>query len=110
MLRIKFFEEFKNDLPFVVIISDKEGFAAAYNFLKDREEAFLTNQEITEFSDISPLAEDALYLNREECQELARHFKNLSESDEPSHIYFDIEALGNDIEIIASFKEYESLF
>lgn len=110
MLRIKYFEEFKNGFPFVVIISDKEGLIAAYNFLKNRPGgSYLHDNTITKFCEIEPLEQNKLYLNAEECRDIAKHFKNLSEREEPGHAYFDTIAL-KDIEMLISYKEYDGLF
>ena len=110
MLRIKYIEEFKNNLPFVVILADKEGLTKAYNFFNNKEGAFLDDMSITEFSDIAPLTSDKLYLNKSACSDIAQLFKNLTSSDDPGHMYFDSEALDNNAEIIISYKEYDNLF
>ena len=110
MLKIKYFEKFKNDEPFIVITSDKEGLEAAYNFFKDQHGTFLNDNSITEFCEIEPLEDNNLYLNYKECEEIAVHFKNLYDIDESRHAYFDTEALGDDIEIIISYEEHDNLF
>ncbi len=110
MLRIKYFEKFKGDHPFIVVVSDKEGLSSAYDFFKSKEGAFLNDPTITEFSDVTPLDNEMLRLNREECQEIAQHFKNLNDTNKAGHFYFDTKALGNEIEIIISYLEYNDLF
>lgn len=110
MLRVKYFESFKNDHPFIVVISDKKGLNAAYEFFRHKKGAFLNDAAITEFSDISPLSQEKLYLNPRECKEIAQHFENLSSVGEARHAYFDIEALGDEIEVIISYLEYDDLF
>lgn len=110
MLRIKYFEEFKGDQPFVVILADKQALKMAYDFFKDKQGALLNDRTITEFSDVSSLEDNRLYLTPDECQEIAQHFKNLHDSPEPGHAYFDTETLGDEIEIIISHMEYTDLF
>lgn len=110
MLRIKYFEEFKGEQPFVVILADKQALKKAYDFFKSKQGAFLDDRTVTEFSDISPLANSRLYLTPDECQEIAEHFRNLHDSPEPGHAYFDTEALGDEVEIIISHMEYIDLF
>ncbi|MEM7617631.1 MAG: hypothetical protein AAF195_04545, partial [Pseudomonadota bacterium] len=106
MLRIKYFEEFKNGQPFIVVISDREGLKSANEFFKTKKGAFLNDSKITEFSDITKLNNNSLYLNPKECQEIAQHFNDLYNINEARHVYFDIEALGNEIEVIISYLEY----
>ena len=110
MLKIKYFESFKDDLPFVVITSDREGLISASRFFGQQNGAFLNDASVTEFSDVAPLQKQQLYLNAIECKKLAQHFRNLYEINEARHSYFDIEALGDEIEVIISFMEYDNLF
>lgn len=110
MLRIKYFEEFKNGYPFVVVVSDKEGLLAAHYFFEGKEEAFLNDPAITEFSDLGSLERSKLRLNHDECQQISEHFNNLYELNAPRHAYFDIAALGDEIEVLISYNEYENLF
>ena len=110
MLRVKYFEKFKGDNPFLVVISDKQGLSVAYHFFKDKQGAFLNDSAVTEFSKITPLDADNLFLNSNECQEIAQHFKNLDDANEPGHAYLDTEALGDEIEMIISYGEYNGLF
>jgi len=110
MLRIKYFDEFKNGNPFVVVLADKEGLRAAYNFFKNKQGAFLNDNSITEFCDLATLDDNSLYLNRKECKEISKHFKNLDNINDSRHAYFDTEALGDEIEVIISYLEYDDLF
>lgn len=110
MLKIKFIEKFKNDQPFLVIVSDKEGFNQASQFFGGKQGAYLNDKSITDFYRISPLDTTHMYLNPDECKEIARHCRNLAESEIPQHAYMDSIALGDDIEIIISYQEYDDLF
>ncbi|PZP85284.1 MAG: hypothetical protein DI582_06220 [Azospirillum brasilense] len=110
MLRMKFFEEFKNGYPFLVIIGDKEGLGAAYRFFASQKEGYLNEPSLVSEADIAPLEQSALFLTEQECEEIAEHFKNLSLADTPSHAYFDTQALGDEVEVMISYGEYEKLF
>jgi hypothetical protein len=110
MLRIKYFDSFKNNSPFIVVVADKEGLNAAYDFFRHNDRVFLNEESITEFSDIAPLERAMLYLNSTECKEIAQHFRNIYAIDKPGHAYFDTEALGEKIEIIISYLEYDEFF
>jgi len=110
MLKIKFFKEFKAGQPFLVVISNKEGFQDAHDFFVNKKGAFLNDQGITEFSDISPLDKNSLRMSEKECHDISERFKNLYESGEPGHVYFDIVALGDEVEVIISYNEYDDLF
>ncbi len=109
MLRVKYFEEFKNSYPFVVVVCDREGLKAAYDFFGQRQSALLCDEAVVEYCDIAPLQETALAMNAKECHAIAEHFINLYKANRSGHAYFDIEALG-DIEVIISYDEYDDLF
>jgi|CXWL01.1.fsa_nt_gi hypothetical protein len=109
MLRVKYIENFINNQPFVVIVSDRYGFQKAYDYFSKKNGAYLCDQSITDFFEIEPLIKEELYLNTNECREIANIFKNLIYDDAPKHDYFDIEALPK-IEIFISYLEYTDLF
>lgn len=108
MLRIKYIDAFKNNLPCLIITGDNESFSKAYEFFKDKPWAFLDDDAIVEKVEVGALAKEALFLTSYECGKIAEHFRNLAASEEPRHAYFDSEALG-EAEIIISMGEYDSL-
>ena len=87
-----------------------EANANPLNGLNIRASYSYNDSKITEFSDITKLNNNSLYLNPKECQEIAQHFNDLYNINEARHVYFDIEALGNEIEVIISYLEYNDLF
>ncbi len=109
MLRIKYFDAFKGENPFLVILGNPDVFLAAHDFFMNKREAYLNDPLITGYSEIAPLSRFRFYLTAEECKQIAEHFKHLGESDEPGHIYFDTAAL-EDIEVLISQGEYDHLF
>ena len=110
MLRIKYFENFLSDEPYIVVICDNQGLQKASDSFASQDGAFLNDPSITEYSHITPLQQESLYLSPSECRNIARHFQQLSKSNTPGHSYFDIEALGDEIEVIIYSGEYENLF
>lgn len=109
MLRIKYIENFKNDQPFVVVVSDRHGFQKAYEYFSQQNGAYLCDQLVTDFCEIAPLKQEELHLTASECRGIANIFKDLISDDRPKHDYFDIEMLPK-IEIIISYLEGENIF
>lgn len=110
MLRIKYYKSFKSDNPFLVVTADRNGLHRAYEYFGHSKSAYLDDAEVTEFCDISPLKHEHLFLSAPECAAIAAHFKNLYDLNTPHHAYFDTSALGDHIEMIISFGEYDNLF
>lgn len=110
MLRIKYFEEFRANEPSLVVLSDKEGLKNAYEFLRNQREAYLDNSVITSFSEIYPLPREALHLTTSDCQKIAPKCIALHKTGNAGHDYFETKALGEEIEGIISYGEYEDLF
>ena len=110
MLKIKFFKEFKNNFPFLVIIGTQHDYKEAYNLMLNKKGEYLDNKEIFNVVDIAPLSSNMLYLDEEECKTILNIFLLMSKDNSQGHYYFDSKALGDDIEILISNEEYNDLF
>lgn len=108
MLNIQYIQDFKAGQPFLVITGDRDGFSKAATHFRPLSSGLLNDKMITDYCDVSLLNSGPLYLTKDECIEISRHFENLASSDEPRHAYMDIAVLP-DVELIISYKEYTSL-
>ncbi|MBL0319870.1 MAG: hypothetical protein IPP74_11365 [Alphaproteobacteria bacterium] len=109
MLKIKYIENFKENHPYLLIVSTKEGFLNASNFFINKKGVFLNDKNITGICDIGSLNNSNLLLTEDECKKISECFKQVVYAGEPRHIYIDINALA-DVEIIISYLEYDDLF
>ena len=110
MLRVKYIEDFQDGCSFIIVLAAKDDLRVARDFFENVESAYLDDTRITEFNDIEMLSRDMIYLDTQECREISERFGDLYEFAKSGHSYFDTKALGDDIEIIISYNEYDDLF
>lgn len=110
MLRLRYFEKFRGGHPFIVIIGDRDGMQRAHDFFSRQGSSSLHDSQVMDFYDLNGLIPERLSLSDQEASDIAELFLGLARSTTAAHIYFDTTALGDDIEILISYGEYDNLF
>ena len=107
MLKVKYFKEFKNHEPFIVVDGTSEDYLRAAQFLENKRSAYLNDSEISTYYESSSISSKELYLTRQECLDLAEIFYDLSTRNKSGcHDYYQTQALGEDIELLITYYEY----
>lgn len=107
MLKIRYFNDFHNGYPVILISGEAEDYLRAAHYLYNKEYARLNDPNFAIYYERNLIPQEKLYINRQECQELAEMFERFGRDPSRGHDYYDTKALDDtEVEIKISIGEY----
>ena len=108
MLNIKYYPQFKDNFPKILIIGNYQSYLSAKAIFESSSGMHLDNRLIFDVINLHGIEKDEYYATQEECREIAMLISKLLDGYEPSHLYFDL-SHSKVTELIFSYNEYSSL-
>ncbi|XVN42453.1 MAG: hypothetical protein RCG15_07560 [Candidatus Rickettsia vulgarisii] len=91
MLKIRYFNDFHNGYPVILISGESEDYLKAAHYLCNKEHARLNDSNFAIYYKRNLISQEKLYINKQECQELAEMFERFGNNYGEGHDYYDTE-------------------